>query len=128
MKKLAELVRAAIGFDETRGDVLTVENLPFEIGPVDDQKEALGRFLTRCDLSDCHDPNCAVVESRFGIRSAAMVYETREVLRAASVAGRSGFRRRSRGPFRRWGRLREHPPRDEPLAHRPEVRRHPVEE
>lgn len=47
MKKLGELVRAAIGFDEKRGDVLTVENLPFDTGPVEEQKEALGNAEKR---------------------------------------------------------------------------------
>lgn len=41
MKKLNDLVRAAIGFDEKRGDTLTVENLPFDPGPVEEQKQAL---------------------------------------------------------------------------------------
>lgn len=42
MKKLTELARAAVGFDESRGDVLTVANLPFDTGPIEEQKQALG--------------------------------------------------------------------------------------
>lgn len=30
MRKIRDLVRAAVGIDETRGDVLTVENIPFD--------------------------------------------------------------------------------------------------
>lgn len=41
MKKLTELVRAAIGFDEKRGDALTVANLAFDSGPIEEQKRAL---------------------------------------------------------------------------------------
>lgn len=42
MKKLTELTRAAVGFDEKRGDVLTVANMPFDVGPLEDEKKALG--------------------------------------------------------------------------------------
>lgn len=47
MKKLGELVRAAVGLDDARGDVLTVENLPFDLGPVEEQKQALGNAEKR---------------------------------------------------------------------------------
>ena len=40
MKKITELIRAAIGIDERRGDVLTVENLPFDAGVPGDDIEA----------------------------------------------------------------------------------------
>ena len=39
LAKLAALVRSAVGFDETRGDVITVENLPFV-----DLDETMPRF------------------------------------------------------------------------------------
>ena len=47
MKKLTDLVKAAIGFDEKRGDVLTVENLPFDTGNIEEQKQALGNAEKR---------------------------------------------------------------------------------
>ena len=36
MQQITELVRAAIGYDQGRGDVLTVENIPFDPVPADD--------------------------------------------------------------------------------------------
>jgi flagellar M-ring protein FliF len=44
MKKITDLVRAAVGINETRGDVLIVENIPFDggAGPSADAKQERG--------------------------------------------------------------------------------------
>jgi flagellar M-ring protein FliF len=59
LDEMASLVRSAIGFDEARGDVVEVKNMPFNAPPVDDAPPSWWQ-LTKYDLMRLADDVAAL--------------------------------------------------------------------
>jgi flagellar M-ring protein FliF len=75
LRNLTALAQAAVGFDSTRGDLLTVEDLPFEANRAETPPTSLSQVLTATEGSPVLVKYCAILGGilvivAFGVRPA----------------------------------------------------------